>query len=177
MHSYYAEFDSESLWERVNDDSTYLFVRTPMMLELARRGDPKIMDLCESLLKSGEIEQWFVALKTLACLANEQACQRLIDLYQESKPHKRSYIVSYAAQTVGNQHQSEFKKMVLAFAATGTVDITGWTETSIKALRSVCKRLGIKVKSVKKPRQKSPKAPATLDEASSELFAPIRLGV
>ncbi len=143
MDSYYNSFDADDLWEKANDSSTYLFVRTPMMIELARREDSRILDLCESLLKSGEIEEWFVALRVLASMKNDVSCSWLIDLYKESEPHRRSYIAKYTAMVVGPKNVSEFKKIALSISAAGTINVSGWTKTALKCLKSSCKRLGI----------------------------------
>ncbi len=145
MDSYYATFERNTLWDSVHNNSLYMFIRTPILHELARREDPEIMDYCEKMLK-GDIEEWFVGLKVLGTLGTKEAFNRLVDLYQETHPHKRSYIICHAARAVKTKSQAtKFKKMVMSVAACGQLDITGWTDLAVATLHAVCKRVGIKV--------------------------------
>ena len=145
MDSYYATFQSDTLWNTINNDSLYLFIRIPILHELARREDPGIMDYCDRMLK-GDIEEWFVGLKVLGSLGTPEAFARLVSLYQEEHPHKRTYIIHQVARTVKKKSQvTAFKKMILSIAACGQLDVTGWTDLAIETLQSVCKRLDIVV--------------------------------
>jgi hypothetical protein len=145
MDSYYAKFESNDLWERVNDESAYLFVRTPMIFELARRGDNRILDFCEDLISSGDIEEWFVGLRILAHFKNDAACERFIELFQEAPLPRRIYIAKYMGMVVNRKFKTEFKKIAMTMVGCGTLEVTGWTESAIACLKSTCKRLGIHV--------------------------------
>ena len=145
MDSYYRSFDSDDLWERVSDDSTFLFIRTPMMFELARRNDKRLLNLCEKLFASGDIEEWFVALRTITYVRGDVACGRLIDLFKDSPPHRRSYIAKYVGMVVEEKYRNEFKKIVLVLSACGSLDVTSWTDVAVSCLHSCCKRLGIDI--------------------------------
>lgn len=145
MESYYSSFDTNDLWKRVNDSTVYLFVRAPMIFELAKRGDERILKLSEELIKSGNIEEWFVGLRILAHFKNDPACERFIELYQESPPHRRIYIAKYMGMVVNKKFITEFKKIALAMAGCGILEVTGWTDSAINCLKSTCKRLGIHV--------------------------------
>ncbi|MGY5876985.1 MAG: hypothetical protein RTU30_14640, partial [Candidatus Thorarchaeota archaeon] len=100
---------------------------------------------CESLLDSGEIENWFTALKVLATLGTLQATGRLFYLYRDAKPENRRYIAQYIAQAVGPAHAILFKIVVGNFAAVGELNVNGWTPFAIDTLIDTCHRKGISV--------------------------------
>ncbi len=170
MDSYYNNFDSDDLWVRINDKSTYLFIRTPMMFELARRNDIRIMDFCEELLKSGDVEEWFVALRVFSSMGNDSACQRLIDLYIASPPHRRGYIAIHTAMTTGPCFEKDFNRIAVSMAAAGTLDVSGWTDTALSCLKSSCKRIGIEMIELKGDESMSTFSNEIYDE-SPVLFA------
>jgi hypothetical protein len=141
----YSDHDSDDLWRYVNDDTIHLFLREPMLLELARRNDSRVLDFCESLLQGPDIEYWFSSLKALALLGSNQAADRLMDLYMESSPEHQRYVALYLAQTIGPKQRDSFKKIARDFAAVGILNVSSWTTDAVMALRDVCKRFGISV--------------------------------
>ncbi len=116
-----------------------------MLLELARRNEFAVLDYCESLLDSGEIENWFTALKALATLGTLQTTDRLFHLYRDANPDKRRYIAQYIAQAVGPAHAMLFRIVVKSFAAVGELNVKGWTPFAIDTLIDTCRRKGISV--------------------------------
>jgi hypothetical protein len=149
IDSYYTAFNSDDLWNRVSDKSTYLFIRAPMMFELARRSDRRILDLCEKLLASRDIEEWFVGLRTMTYVRSNIACERLMELYKGSPPHRRRYIAKYVGMVVEEKYRTEFRKIALSLSACGSFDVTGWTNVAMSCLKSSCKRLGIDIVNAK----------------------------
>ncbi|MGY5853111.1 MAG: hypothetical protein RTU92_06055 [Candidatus Thorarchaeota archaeon] len=116
-----------------------------MLLELARRNEFAVLDYCESLLDSGEIENWFTALKALATLGTLQTTDRLFHLYRDANPDKRRYIAQYLAQAVGPVHATLFRRIIRDFAAVGELNINGWTPFAIDTLIDACRLKGISV--------------------------------
>lgn len=174
LKSYYSVVDSDELWSRVQDETLLLFVKAPLLFELARRNDSNLLDYCEKLL-NGTVEEWFLALRVMGRLGTKHVFTRLEDLYLETPPHKRSHIVGYAAQAmVLKKHRPVFKKMLLSIVCKGHLDVTGWTDLALETLDSVCKRMDIEIVD-----ERSDSVTATVEEEIDDItneidWAPLR---
>ncbi len=141
----HADTDRIKLWELVKDDSVHLILREPGLLELARRRDPELLDFCESMFASGDIDDWFVAVKTIASIATRKAIDRLVMIYAGSYSDNRRFITNLIAKVLTTDFVHPFTIMIRELATPGELDITGWTSTAIATLQGVCKRHGIEV--------------------------------
>jgi hypothetical protein len=140
----HVDTDRSQLWELVEDTSVHLILREPALLELARRKDTKLYEYCESLLTSGDIDDWFLGVKALAELGTRPAVDRLVMAYAGSLSDDRRFITSLLAQSLSADYVRPFSIMVRELAVPGEIDVTGWTSTAIATLQDVCKRLGIR---------------------------------
>ena len=139
----YEAFATEDLLNLVHNKSVHLFFRESMLLELAKRNELGVLDICESLLKESDVEYWFIALQALVVLSSDQAVDILYDLYLDSPPNLKRLVALHIAQTVTEASQHKFKKIVGQFSCVGTLDITLWTPIAIELLTDSCKRQGI----------------------------------
>ncbi len=141
----HTDTDRTKLWELVKDETVHLILREPGLLELARRRDPELLDFCENMLVSGDIDDWFTAIKTIASIGIRKAIDRLVMLYASSQSDGRRFITNLIAKVLTVDHVHPFSIMVRELAVPGELDITGWTSTSIATLQAVCKRQGVEI--------------------------------
>lgn len=141
----HADTDRTKLWELVKDETVHLILREPVLLELARRRDPELLDFCENMLVSGDIDDWFTAIKTISSIGIRKAIDRLVMLYASSPSGDRRFITSLIAKVLTVDYVHPFSIMVRELAFPGELDITGWTSTAIATLHDVCKRQGIEI--------------------------------
>ncbi|MHA1927566.1 MAG: hypothetical protein ACTSV2_03190 [Candidatus Thorarchaeota archaeon] len=141
----HTDTDRTKLWELVKDERVHLILREPGLLELARRRDPELLDFCENMLVSGDIDDWFTAIKTIASIGIRKAIDRLVMLYASSLSDDRRFITNLVAKGLTVDHVHPFSIMIRELAVPGELDITGWTSTAVATLQEVCKRQGIEI--------------------------------
>ena len=139
----HADTNRTKLWELVKDETVHLILREPGLLELARRRDPELLDFCETMLTSGDLDDWFVAVKTIASIGTRKAIDRLVMIYASSHSDDRRFITNLVAKILTTDFVHPFSIMVRELAIPGKLDITGWTSTAVATLQGVCKRQGI----------------------------------
>jgi hypothetical protein len=133
------------LWALVRDEAVHLILREPGLLELARRRDSELLDFCETMLSSGNIDDWFVAVKTIASIGTRKTIDRLVMIYANTHSEDRRFITNLVAKVLTTDFVHPFSIMIRELAVPGELDITGWTSTAIATLQDVCKRFGIEV--------------------------------
>lgn len=141
----YVDIDSSRLWDLVLDERVHLVLRRPVLLELARRKDPVLMDYCENLLKSDDYEEWFTGLNTISTIGTSEAVDRLILVYARSLSPDRRIVLNSVARILTAEHIKAFSIMVRDVAVPGDLDVTGWTRVAISTLEDTCKRFGIEI--------------------------------
>ena len=139
----YVDIDNARLWDLIFDEKVHLVLRRPALVELARRKDPKLMDYCESLLKSDDYEEWLTGLATLAAVGTNEAVDSLILAYAHSLNEDRRTVLTYVAKILTAEHIKPFSIMVREVAVPGEIEITGWTRVAISTLQDACKRFGV----------------------------------
>ena len=141
----HADTDRTKLWELVKDETVHLILREPGLMELARRRDSELLDFCETMLASGNLDDWFVAVKIIASIASRKAIARLVMIYASSLSDNRQFITNLVARVLTADFVHPFSIMIRELAIPGELDITGWTSTALATLQDVCKRAGIEV--------------------------------
>ncbi len=141
----HADTDRTRLWELVQDQSVHLILREPGLMELARRQDSDLLDFCECLLSSEDIDEWIVAVKTLSAMDTDEAVDRLVMVYAQSLSSDRRFVTGEVAKILTADHVHPFSVMVRELAGPGEIDVTGWTSVAISTLKDVCKHLGVEV--------------------------------
>ncbi len=141
-----VDWTSDELWRLVHDHSMHLFLREPMLLELARRADQSVINFCRRLIMDPNVECWFLALKVLVTLGSPLAFEILLDEYVTSSERDRRNVASLLAQLIDEGTASLFKRVVREFVGVGRLDVTGWTSNALDVLHALCKRHGILTK-------------------------------
>jgi hypothetical protein len=131
------------LRRRASDGSIHLFLREPAIIELALKKDPTVLDLCETLLRSDDADEWQVAVNALAELKTVVSLERLITLYCESDSEDRSFIVQKVAHCLTSDHASSFEKMLRELPVPCEIDVSGWSSSAKAVLGAVSGRLGL----------------------------------
>ncbi|MHA2380780.1 MAG: hypothetical protein ACXADS_16030, partial [Candidatus Thorarchaeota archaeon] len=54
---------SEMLWKKARDEGLHVLFRESAMSELAKRGDVGVADLCRSMLRTEDVDEWFAAIR------------------------------------------------------------------------------------------------------------------
>lgn len=103
------------------------------------------MELCDALLDSQNVEDWFVAVHALAAMGTPDAIERLILLHANSKDWKRRYVFMSIGRILTLEFVRPFRQMAKDFLMVEMLDVTGWTRTAILTMKSVCNRYGIRV--------------------------------
>ncbi|MHA1935796.1 MAG: hypothetical protein ACW97A_10975 [Candidatus Thorarchaeota archaeon] len=133
------------MWELVKDKSVHLILREPGLLELARRQDSDLLDFCECMLSSEDIDEWMAAVKILSVMQTDEAVDRLIMVYAQSLSSDRRFVTGEVAKILTADHVHPFTVMVRELASPGEINVTGWTSVAISTLKDVCKRFGVEV--------------------------------
>lgn len=141
----HADTDRARLWELVKDKSVHLILREPGLLELARRQDSDLLDFCECMLSSEDIDEWMAAVKILSVMQTDEAVDRLIMVYAQSLSSDRRFVTGEVAKILTADHVHPFTVMVRELASPGEINVTGWTSVAISTLKDVCKRFGVEV--------------------------------
>jgi hypothetical protein len=136
------DHDNE-LWQRASDPNIHLFLREPAITELARQRHPAVLDLCESLLSSDDIDDWHTAVNALAQMKTVASLDRLIAVYCESSPEERSFMVQKVAECLTSDHAASFDTMLKQLSTPCEIDISRWSSTAKAVLGAVCSRLGL----------------------------------
>jgi HEAT repeat protein len=131
------------LRSRATKSDIDLFLREPAIRELARKKDPIILDLCESLLSSPDSDDWLVAVTALAEMKTRASLERLISLYVKSNPEDRSTIVQKVAYCLTSDHASSFEKMLKELSVPCKIDVSSWSSCAKAVLGTLCGRLGL----------------------------------
>lgn len=129
---------TESLWDTAKDESLHILLREPALLELARRREPGILAYCDRLLFADDQEQWFSALKVLETLNTYDAAQRLLVICGCSGTEDRKIVMNAIARVLTTAHQEGFRRVLRSMITPGVLDVTGWSPTALRVLKSVC---------------------------------------
>jgi hypothetical protein len=162
----YSNFSSEDLLKLVHDQSVHLFLRKPVLLELAKRREPRVLDICESMLQDSDAECWILALQALVMYGSKKSIDILYEEYLACPTDLKRFVALHIAQTVKEESRFRFQKVVRQFSCIGTLDVTGWTPTALDVLAESCKRLGIT------PESPVPLNQSKIQEASSSEVPP-----
>jgi hypothetical protein len=136
---------TESLWDTAKDESLHILLREPSLLELARRREPGILAYCDKLLFADDQEKWFSALKVLETLNTYDATQRLLVICGYSGTRDRKIVMNALARVLTAAHQEGFRRILRSMISPGVLDVTGWSPTALRVLKSVCVEQRIKV--------------------------------
>ena len=139
----YNGSSSDDLLKLVHDPSVHLFLRAPVFMELARRREPRVLDICESMLQDSDAECWIIALRALVMYGSTQSINILYEEYLTCPADLKRLVALHIAQTVTEESRFRFQKIVRQFSCIGTLNVTGWTPTALQVLAESCKRLGI----------------------------------
>ena len=145
MPSRFSTLSTSKLWENASNTELHLFLKEPALLELARRGDSRILDLCEKLLTSLDPDEHFLALQILATFGTQQSIERLLLYCVNCIPACKKAALHALATTLTPEYIDYFTKIVTPYACTGVLDITAWTQHAITALEKICQRKSIRV--------------------------------
>ncbi|TFF87064.1 HEAT repeat domain-containing protein [Candidatus Thorarchaeota archaeon] len=137
--------ETHRLWTIARNLHAHPILREPAIVELARRQDTGILELCQSMLTSSDIEEWFVAVRALVTMATPEALERLIALYARCHDWKRQYVFKSIARILTAEYIRPFRLMARDFLRLQTLDVTGWTRTAILTVKAVCNRYGVEV--------------------------------
>lgn len=140
-----AGIQNGQLWTRAVDRNIHLFLREPAIRELARRRDSRTADFCEALLKSGDPDDFLVAVDTLAQLGGNYAVTRLIGLCLDCLVHDRAIVLSRLAQLVTGNQAKPFTAMIRELIMPGEIKTKGWTPLAKELLVDECRRQGLSV--------------------------------
>lgn len=136
---------TESLWDTAKDESLHILLREPALLELARRREPGILAYCDRLLFADDQEQWFSALKVLETLNTYDATQRLLVICGYSGTGDRKIVMNALARVLTDTHREGFRRILRSMIAPGVLDVTGWSPTALRVLKSICTEKRIEV--------------------------------
>jgi hypothetical protein len=139
----FANTSSESLWDTIINSELHILLREPALMELARRKEPGILSFCENLVNCGNQECWFTGIKALAAIGTYEAVQRLLAISGSLNPWDRKIVIQTVATVLTSAQREPFRRVVRLFAVPGMLDVTGWTATALRVLRSVCEECGI----------------------------------
>jgi hypothetical protein len=138
-----ANYCDTRLWQRATDKTVHLFLREPAITELARKKDPAILDLCETLLSSDDADDWQVAVNALAEMKTAASIDRLIALYIQSDSDDRSLIIQKVAYCLTSDHASSFEKMLRELPVPCEIDVFKWSSSAKAVLGALCSRVGL----------------------------------
>jgi hypothetical protein len=139
----FSNTSTESLWDTIKNTELHILLREPALLELARRNEPGILSFCEALVNCGDQECWFTGIKALAALGTYEAVQRLLAISGSLNPWDRKIVIQTVATVLTSAQREAFRRIVKLLAVPGMLDVTGWTATALRVLRSVCEECGI----------------------------------
>lgn len=127
------------------NEQAHSLLREPAIIELSRRRETGAIELCDALLDSQNVEDWFVAVHALVAMNTSDAIERLILLYANSKDWKRRWVFMSIGRILTLEFIRPFRQMAKDFLMIEMLDVTGWTRTAILTMKSVCDRYGIRV--------------------------------
>jgi hypothetical protein len=122
--SYLENTDSERLWMTVNQESLHPFLREPALLELARRQDSRVLDLCERMMVKDDPEEWLLAVFTLGELGTIYAIERLLHHASQCESYRKRIILKTVATILTEEYWESFIKLANIFGVPGILDVT-----------------------------------------------------
>ncbi len=137
--------ESRRLWSIAKNEQAHSLLREPAIIELSRRRETGAIELCDALLNSQNVEDWFVAVHALVAMDTPDAIERLILLYANSKNWKRRYVFMSIGRVLTLEFIRPFRQMAKDFLMAEMLDVTGWTRTAIFAMKSICDCYGIRI--------------------------------
>ncbi|MFW9803478.1 MAG: hypothetical protein ACFFFC_12535 [Candidatus Thorarchaeota archaeon] len=139
----FSNTSAESLWDTVKNSELHILLREPALIELAQRREPGVLSFCENLVNCGDQECWFTGIKALAALGTYEAVQRLLAVSGSLNPWDRKIVIQTVATVLTSPQREAFRRVARLFAVPGKLNVTGWTATALRVLRSVCEECGI----------------------------------
>ncbi|NWF94673.1 MAG: hypothetical protein HXY34_00865 [Candidatus Thorarchaeota archaeon] len=133
-----ADMDLHSLAE---NRAIPLSIREKYILELARRREPWMMQFCEGLLASADIEEWLLGVTALIAIGTGDAVERLFRLYNETSEQERPIVFEALGRTVSPEYSHAFAAVARFHVGQHRVDVENWTEHAIGILEAVSGRL------------------------------------
>ena len=142
---YLTAISSECLWKKVTDDKIHPMLREPALLELARRRDGRLFNLCERMMALEDIDEWFLAVFTLCELGTHQAIQRLLLHASNCGPSRKRVVLKEIAKVLTKDLREDFIEIADMFGVPGILNITGWTKPALSALSEICRRQQVSI--------------------------------
>jgi hypothetical protein len=143
VSSPYSNTTTESLWDTAKNSELHILLREPALLELARRGEPGVQSFCEVLIGCGDQECWFTGIHALASLRTYDAVSRLLVTSGSLNPCDRNIVIHTVATVLSSAHRETFRRVLHPLVVPGFMDVTGWTPTAVRILKSVCEERGL----------------------------------
>lgn len=162
----YSLHSKSQLWAIAEIINLHPFLREPALLELARRGDSKLLELCEKLLVANDPDDCLIAIRILAQLGTRLAIERLLQFCCSCSPPFKKESLNALATALTPEYANYFMKLITPLACTGILDITGWTPCAISSLEKLCQRKSIRVVSGKADTIFSPKGKEKLETSA-----------
>lgn len=137
--------ESTALYNIAIDEQMLLLFREGALFELAQRGDERVLLVCDQLLNTGDIEDWFVAVNALRRHNSEDAYLQLLDISMNTDDVRRRMVFKAMACNLVEEHISSFMERARHFVRAGVIDVTGWTLHAITAFEQVCEQYDVPV--------------------------------
>ena len=137
--------DSSALYNIAIDEQMLLVFREGALFEMAKRGDDRVLMVCDQLLGTGDIEDWFVAVNTLKRHNSEEAYLQLLYISMDTDDVRRRMVLKAMACNLTEDHIPSFMDRARHFVRSGVIDVTGWTLPAINSFEQVCKRYNVTV--------------------------------
>jgi len=136
---------TEQLWKKARDESLHMVFRESAMIELAERGESGLTDLCKSLLRSLDIDEWFSAVRILRSVGTHDAADILLDQCESLDPTLRRTVLFELAHFLPPTRADDFAELLRDTPIEGTVDVTGWTDVAFLSICDVASEEGVSV--------------------------------
>ncbi len=143
--SFAPHLDSDSLLKIARDESKLLLFREAALFELSDRGIDSALAVCDQLLTTGNIEDWFCAVHTLKRSRTEGAFLRLFQLSMDTDDVRRMILIQALACNLTQNQVGSFMERARHLARPGAIDVTGLPQIAVDAFELVCKRYNVPV--------------------------------
>jgi len=143
--SFAPHLASDSLLKVAGDESKLLLFREAALHELSDRGNDSALAVCDQLLATGNIEDWFCAVHTLKRFRSEGAYLILLQLSMDTDDVRRMILIQALACNLTQSHVVSFMDRARHLARPGVIDVTGWTHVAVDLFERVCKRYNVPV--------------------------------
>ena len=136
---------TEQLWKKARDESLHSIFRESAMIELARRGESGLTDLCRSLLSSVDIDEWFSAVRVLRSAGTHHAADILLEQCESLDLTLRRTVLFELAHFLPPTRAEDFSELLRDTPIEGTVDVTGWTDVAFLSICDVAREESVRI--------------------------------